>query len=134
VRTLDERCVRGIRPELERCREHLDASVGTVTALVPVLGYERSAEIAKEALVLKRPRPCQNADCDRLTLGRTSSGRLLREAVKGGGVWVFPRPRVGRQGSERRVSAPLPLTVVSQPCIAASTGPEPRIARTRFRL
>jgi aspartate ammonia-lyase len=55
VRTLDERCVRGIRPELERCREHLDASVGTVTALVPVLGYEKSAEIAKEALVLKRP-------------------------------------------------------------------------------
>jgi aspartate ammonia-lyase len=55
VRTLDECCVRGIRPALVRCREHLDASVGTVTALVPVLGYEKSTEIAKEALVLKRP-------------------------------------------------------------------------------
>jgi len=75
VRTLDERCVRGIRPELERCREHLDASVGTVTALVPVLGYEKSAEIAKEALVLKRP--VADLAVERGLIGREDATTLL---------------------------------------------------------
>ena len=34
----------------ERCLEYVRNSIGLVTALNPVLGYERSAQIAKEAL------------------------------------------------------------------------------------
>jgi len=50
MQTLTENCVRGIRADAARCRAHLDASVGIVTALVPVIGYRRSAELAHESL------------------------------------------------------------------------------------
>jgi aspartate ammonia-lyase len=47
---LASRCIAGIEPNRERCREYVQNSIGLVTALNPVLGYERSAAIAKEAL------------------------------------------------------------------------------------
>jgi len=47
---LASRCINGIQPNRERCREYVQNSIGLVTALNPVLGYERSAAIAKEAL------------------------------------------------------------------------------------
>ena len=48
--TLTERCVRGIEADAERCRALVDNSIGIVTAVVPFLGYERSGQIASEAL------------------------------------------------------------------------------------
>jgi aspartate ammonia-lyase len=47
---LSSRCIAGIEPNRERCREYVQNSIGLVTALNPVLGYEKSAAIAKEAL------------------------------------------------------------------------------------
>ncbi|HKO92304.1 MAG TPA: class II fumarate hydratase, partial [Polyangiaceae bacterium] len=47
---LATRCIAGIEPNRERCLEYVQNSIGLVTALNPVLGYERSAQIAKEAL------------------------------------------------------------------------------------
>jgi aspartate ammonia-lyase len=47
---LHSRCIVGIEANRERCLEYVHNSIGLVTALVPVLGYERSASIAKEAL------------------------------------------------------------------------------------
>jgi len=47
---LTSRCIAGIEPNRERCREFVQNSIGLVTALNPVLGYEKSALIAKEAL------------------------------------------------------------------------------------
>jgi len=47
---LHSRCIAGIQANRERCLEYVRNSIGLVTALVPVLGYERSAAIAKEAL------------------------------------------------------------------------------------
>jgi aspartate ammonia-lyase len=47
---LNTRCIVGIEANRERCLEYVHNSIGLVTALVPVLGYERSASIAKEAL------------------------------------------------------------------------------------
>jgi aspartate ammonia-lyase len=47
---LASRCIAGIEPNLERCRDYVQNSIGLVTALNPVLGYEKSAAIAKEAL------------------------------------------------------------------------------------
>jgi aspartate ammonia-lyase len=49
-RTLAERCVRGITANRDRARRLLDESTAVVTALTPVLGYQRSSEIAREAL------------------------------------------------------------------------------------
>jgi aspartate ammonia-lyase len=52
--TLEHRCVRGIVADERRCREHLDASVVSATALVPLIGYRRSARLAKDALRQRR--------------------------------------------------------------------------------
>ena len=47
---LANRCVNGITANRERCANYVKNSIGIVTALNPVLGYERSSSIAKEAL------------------------------------------------------------------------------------
>jgi len=49
IRTLKYRCVDGITSNAERCREMVQNSIGLVTALNPVLGYEVSSALAKEA-------------------------------------------------------------------------------------
>ncbi len=48
--TLVSRCIVDIEANRERCREYVENSIGLVTALNPILGYEKSASIAKEAL------------------------------------------------------------------------------------
>jgi aspartate ammonia-lyase len=48
--TLATRCISGITANEERCRHFVQNSIGLVTALNPVIGYEKSAAIAKEAL------------------------------------------------------------------------------------
>ncbi|MBV9881061.1 MAG: aspartate ammonia-lyase, partial [Gemmatirosa sp.] len=47
---LRERCVVGITANADRMRWFVEHSVGIVTALVPVLGYETATDIAREAL------------------------------------------------------------------------------------
>ena len=47
---LRTKCVEGITANVERMRYFVEHSIGIVTALVPILGYETSTEIAKEAL------------------------------------------------------------------------------------
>jgi aspartate ammonia-lyase len=47
---LRTRCVEGITANPDRMRRFVEESIGIVTALVPVLGYTTSTEIAKEAL------------------------------------------------------------------------------------
>jgi aspartate ammonia-lyase len=49
-RTLTDRCVKGITANVERARRLLDESTALVTALTPILGYARSAEIASDVL------------------------------------------------------------------------------------
>jgi aspartate ammonia-lyase len=50
VRTLTRRCIRGITADRDRCRDLVEGSIGVVTAVVPVLGYDRASAVAKEAL------------------------------------------------------------------------------------
>ena len=47
---LRERCVAGITANEARCAELVMNSVGIVTVLLPVLGYEKCSEIAKKAI------------------------------------------------------------------------------------
>ena len=54
-KVLAQRCVAGIRANKDRDAAMVKSSIGLVTALNPVLGYERSAAIAKEALQTGRP-------------------------------------------------------------------------------
>lgn len=50
IDTLIERCITGITPNEEHCRRQIEASITTVTALNPIIGYKNSTKIAKEAL------------------------------------------------------------------------------------
>ena len=50
IGTFRERCIEGIEARPDQCALHIEAGVSTVTALVPLIGYERAAALAKQAL------------------------------------------------------------------------------------
>ncbi len=52
--TLKYKCIDGITANEDRCRSLVERSIGIVTALNPVLGYEVSTQLAKEALETNR--------------------------------------------------------------------------------
>jgi fumarate hydratase class II len=49
-RLLAERCIEGIEANRERCAELVERSLAMVTSLVPKIGYDAAAEIAKESV------------------------------------------------------------------------------------
>jgi aspartate ammonia-lyase len=50
ARTLRVHCVEGITANPDVLRHYVDYSIGTVTALNPVIGYDKSTELAAEAM------------------------------------------------------------------------------------
>ncbi len=50
VNTLTANCVEGITANEQHCLDLLNASVGTITAVCPYIGYAQAATLAKEAL------------------------------------------------------------------------------------
>ena len=48
--TLRVHCVAGITANADVCRHYVDYSIGTVTALNPLIGYDRATELAAEAM------------------------------------------------------------------------------------
>jgi fumarate hydratase, class II len=50
-KTFAEKCVSGITANRERCEELIELSFSMVTSLVPLIGYEQAAAIAKEAML-----------------------------------------------------------------------------------
>ncbi len=50
MNTLNHRCIKGITANEKHCREQVHNSIGLVTALNPLLGYEMSTKVAKQAL------------------------------------------------------------------------------------
>lgn len=49
-KTLADRCISGITANEDICRGYVEHSIGLVTALNPYIGYEKSTEVANEAL------------------------------------------------------------------------------------
>jgi fumarate hydratase class II len=49
VRVFTDRCVLEIEANEERCREMVERSLALATALAPAIGYDRAAEVAREA-------------------------------------------------------------------------------------
>jgi fumarate hydratase, class II len=49
VTAFEEKCVQGIEADRERCRASIDGSLAMATALVPRLGYDKAAALAKSA-------------------------------------------------------------------------------------
>ena len=54
MKVLRERCVLGIEADRERCRELLEGSLVTATALNPFIGYDEASRVAKIALKTRR--------------------------------------------------------------------------------
>jgi aspartate ammonia-lyase len=54
MRTLQHLCIEGITANVDVCRAYVMNSIGLVTALNPILGYETSTALAKEALISGR--------------------------------------------------------------------------------
>ena len=92
ARAFDAFCARGIEPDLEVIRRHLDASLMLVTALTPHIGYEKAAAIA------------QTAHRDGLT---------LKEAAVGLGYVTAERVR--RLGATRGHDAPAHVSPSTRP-------------------
>ena len=47
--SFNQNCVKGIEPNADRIQEHLEQSLILITGLVPLIGYDKAAEIAKKA-------------------------------------------------------------------------------------
>jgi aspartate ammonia-lyase len=54
-RTLRINCVNGITANRDRLEAMVASSVGVITALIPVIGYEQAAKLAKQALTSGEP-------------------------------------------------------------------------------
>lgn len=50
VNTFSNNTIKGIKANKKLCKKQVESSVGTITALSPYLGYEKSSQIAKKAL------------------------------------------------------------------------------------
>jgi aspartate ammonia-lyase len=55
VKIFDEKCVKGITANKEKCRHYAENSISIITALNPIIGYLRASEIAKETLRTGKP-------------------------------------------------------------------------------
>ena len=55
VNTFVDNCVSGITANEDRCRYLVENSVGIITAICPHVGYQKAAEIAKEAIKTGKP-------------------------------------------------------------------------------
>jgi fumarate hydratase class II len=77
ARSFDRYCARGLEPNLDRIRRHVDESLMLVTALNPHIGYEKSAAIALAA----------HRDGSSLRAAAIASGFLTEEQFD---AWIQP--------------------------------------------
>jgi fumarate hydratase class II len=78
------KCVRGIRANEKRCREYAELTGQLVTAIAPVVGYDRAAELYKKAVA--RDVPIRQILLDEKVLSREEIDRILdlRKLADGG--------------------------------------------------
>jgi len=78
------KCVRGIRANVEQCRRYAELTGQLVTAIAPVVGYDRAAELYKEALA--RDLPIRQILLEEKVLAKEEIDRLLdlRKLAEGG--------------------------------------------------
>ncbi|MGH2574445.1 MAG: aspartate ammonia-lyase [Ignavibacteria bacterium] len=50
LNVFDKKCLAGLKADEKKCREYAERSISIVTALNPIIGYARAAEIAKESV------------------------------------------------------------------------------------
>ena len=77
--TLKHRCIDGITANVGRCRTMVERSIGLVTALNPVLGYEVCSDLARVAL--EEDRSVYDLVLERKLLSKEELDRLLDPAT-----------------------------------------------------
>ncbi len=84
ARVFARRCVVGIRANVERCRQYAELTGQLVTAIAPVVGYDRAAELFKKAVA--RDVPIRQVLEDEKVLPREEIARLLdlHQLARGG--------------------------------------------------
>lgn len=85
VDVFSDHCAAGIGVNQDHCRELVNGNLTLVTALVPVVGYDRAAEISREAF---------------------QSGRTIREVAREEGL--LPEEELDRLLDPRRLTEPDP--------------------------
>ena len=75
MRAFTSRAVRGITADAERCRRNFERSTALATVLAPTLGYDRAAEVAREAARSGRGIP--EVAVERGLLGNADRERLF---------------------------------------------------------
>lgn len=55
MNTLAEKCVDGITANRAQCQAYFEKTLGLATALNPIIGYSKAAEVVKEAVKLNKP-------------------------------------------------------------------------------
>jgi fumarate hydratase class II len=83
-RVLDEKCVRGIKANVEVCQRYAEMTGQLVTAIAPVVGYDRAAELFKKAV--KRDVPIRQVLEEEKVLPKDEIDRILdlRALARGG--------------------------------------------------
>ncbi len=78
VRTFDELCVRGIKASKERCERYVHSTVGLATILSPLIGYEKAAQVAREAV--KKGKTIKEIVVEKGIMGPKEFDKLLEES------------------------------------------------------
>src|SRR5213596_3014501 len=84
ARVFARRCVRGITANVERCRQYAELTGQLVTAIAPVVGYDRAADLFKKAMA--RDVPIRQVLEDEKVLPKEEIARLLdlHQLARGG--------------------------------------------------
>jgi fumarate hydratase class II len=75
VKIFTGKCVKGIKADVKRCNELAEATLAIATALNPVIGYERAAEVSKEAYITGKT--VKQVVIERGILRKSEAERLL---------------------------------------------------------
>ncbi|MBM4328054.1 MAG: class II fumarate hydratase [Deltaproteobacteria bacterium] len=76
---LAEKCVRGIVADRERCLAYIEKSLALCTPLVPIIGYEAAAALAKEAY--ETGKTVREVAREQRILPQSELDRILDEAI-----------------------------------------------------
>lgn len=75
VKMFDEKCVRGIEPNMVRIEETIERSLMLATPLAPIVGYDKAAEISKTAF--KENKTVRQVALEKLDLSKEQLAEIL---------------------------------------------------------
>ena len=85
-KTFARTCITGITADEERCRRNAELSLPIVTALVPLLGYDVTADVSKQAMK-EKAKTAREVVLERGLLDKAAADKALDvEAMTRGGI------------------------------------------------